>query len=648
MRVGLKKLFFTILILGVCLCAFAVADAATLNGYADPPSINGGEQTTIYLQLINDSANTLVISSISSDYSGFNFTYPSSIVPGRDGLCSAKVTIGSEYLGKPMTFTVTWAEYDVAGNYITTNSLSTPVIVNPLAGATPVPTGGLTATRTASAKQASPGESITITYVLTNTGNVPITNISITDKGLQSSAVVSGATLEAGESKNFEINYTMGYSTVTSAPVISYKVNGETKSLTLTELTLGMINNKLTVAVDQGINTSEGVVFTIYLTNNGNQKINKIRVKDELGNNVNSDSFALAIGESTTLTYTVPTNAERNVVFHITGTAASGDNYEDKTATYTVHKYIDPSLIGLNFGAEVTKTLDRNGSIQVKFNLNNTGVLTMYDVVLSEAEIGEVRRTAELAPGELILDETIHVGTPRDMVFTLSMRDESNNTYTYTANISASYVGVEEQQTGTDDTTILDDIGNLGATISSTVSKAVSTVLTVIAILTVVSGGALILLLVLENRQKKEAARKKAARERAIRERAARAAALDGETVYLPRTGPAYAGAPQNGRAPANQAPAPQNRYAPTNKTSQHSDTQRPNAPVNRGTSASGQANRTTAGGRSTASGTQSSRTGASRTAPAKQTAPNRTNSSSRPPSYAPDGSTTRVPRPKQ
>jgi len=536
MRMGFKKLFITISILLGVFFAFSAAEAVTLTAYADPASIEAGAQTTIYLQLRNDGGNTMMISSIDSNYSGFSFSYPYAIGPGEDGLCASTVNIPDSVLGQPMTFTVSWYEVDAFGNTVGTNSKSATVTVGK------INTAALTATRTASVKQASPGETITITYVLTNSGSSPVTKVSLTDRDLQRKELFSGVTIEGGQSYTYELTYTMGYETVTSAPVINYNVGNETKSLTLTDLTLGMINSKLTVSVEQGVSGPEGVIFTIYLTNNGNQKISRISIKDEQGNKVNEETFALAIGESTTLSYTVPTDAERNVVFYITGKSGSGDAYEDKTSTHTVHKYIDPALIGLDFQAEVTETLNRNGSIKIRFDLNNTGVMTMYDVVLSEESIGEIRRTAELAPGKLPLEEVIYVGEPRDLKFNISMRDESNNTYNYTASLSASYIGVEEKPTASPEMNMIDEIGSLGSTISASVSKAVRTVLTVIVILTAVSGVALICLLILENRQKKEQARKKAMRDRALRERAARAAAVEGETVYVPRN--PYAAAP--------------------------------------------------------------------------------------------------------
>lgn len=118
-----------------------------------------------------------------------------------------------------------------------------------------------------------------------------------------------------------------------------------------------MVNSRISVNVTQGAASEEGQQFTIALTNNGNQRISKLKVTDELGNAVNSDAISLAIGESRTLTYTVPTTETRNVVFNISGIDATNTNYSDHTETYVVRKYIDPSLIGISFSAEVAPRL---------------------------------------------------------------------------------------------------------------------------------------------------------------------------------------------------------------------------------------------------------------------------------------------------
>ena len=297
--------------------------------------------------------------------------------------------------------------------------------------------------------------------------------------------------------------------------------------MTVADKVLGMINSRLSVAVEQGVASAEGQTFTLTLTNDGNQRISKLKVTDELGNAV-ADAFQLAIGESKTLTYTVPTAEARNVVFYIEGVDGVGQQYSDKTESYAVRKYIDPSLIGINFSAAVVETLNSAGSITVNFTVENTGSLTMHDLVLRESEYGEIYRLDTFEPGTQSINQKVNVGAPRNLTFTLEISDPSGNPYTYTAYITADYVGTAA---ATDNTPTIETPTDLVAEVGSSVSSALRTVLIVLAVLTVLAGIALIILSSLEKKERQRIARRRAARERRLREQALEAAGM------LPRSG---------------------------------------------------------------------------------------------------------------
>ena len=86
-----------------------------------------------------------------------------------------------------------------------------------------------------------------------------------------------------------------------------------------------------------------------------------------------------------------------------------GQQYSDKTESYAVRKYIDPSLIGVNFSAAVVETLNSAGSITVNFTVGNTGSLTMQNLVLRESEYGEIYRLETFEPGTQSILSLIHI-----------------------------------------------------------------------------------------------------------------------------------------------------------------------------------------------------------------------------------------------
>ena len=389
----------------------------------------------------------------------------------------------------------------------------------------------VTLTRVASSKQASPGEEITLTYTVTNTGMTPVTVTSLVDRAIggKESILKEKVTIEGGAKHDLQYVYKMGRNTVESAPVLTYKdeATGEEMTAEASPITLGMISSKISVEVLQGEATANGVMFTLNLTNNGNQRISGIVITDDLGNRVNPEAFALAVGESRQLTYNVLTDTERYVVFNISGETAAGDDYEDKTKSYVVRKYIDPSLLGIQLTASVTETLNSAGSVEVKFDINNTGTMEMKDLVISEvtteiAEDGteqqkltELYRTDTIPTGTFSVPVTLYVGQPRDLAFLVEMKDPAGNPYTYNAYVTAEYLGVgnveetpQAQQSA---------INTLGASVGDSISRALTVALIVLAALVVISVVAMIVLSALEKKQRREAARRRAARERRAR-----------------------------------------------------------------------------------------------------------------------------------
>lgn len=524
---NLKQRFLALVSAALCLCLCSGAFAAEITGSSNPESLSASGNVTFTFTVLNDSDATMTDIRILYNGSEFFTTAGVSIAPGESySFTSSPLTVPDALIGQPIPFDMTWYEDGEAKS-------AQPSITVKSAAADPsaqLPqTVSVTAQRSVSTSQASTGEVITLTYTITNSGVAPITGVSITDKEIGGrDPMVKDITVQPGVPYVFTYEYTMGRTTVTSSPVISYLLpDGTAGKVTVADKVLGMINSRLSVAVAQGVASAEGQTFTLTLTNDGNQRISKLKVTDELGNAV-ADSFQLAIGESKTLTYTVPTSEARNVVFYIEGVDGVGQQYSDKTESYAVRKYIDPALIGINFSAAVVETLNSAGSITVNFTVENTGSLTMHDLVLRESEYGEIYRLDTFEPGTQSINQKVNVGAPRNLTFTLEVSDPSGNPYTYTAYITADYVGTAA---ATEDTPTIETPTDLVAEVGSSVSSALRTVLIVLAVLTVLAGIALIILSSLEKKERQRIARRRAARERKLREQALEAAGM------LPRSG---------------------------------------------------------------------------------------------------------------
>ena len=293
----LKKLlpaaFFLMLLL-----IFSPAYAAEVSASVLPATMISSGDGTITITIKNtneaaeDGSGTEItdISILSSIPDVYFDTEGKSIAPGESKSFSGSCYFSEDMLNTSLSFTVNYTE----GAKARSKDVSVKVLT--------AKTSSVTLTRSASSKQASPGEEITLTYRISNTGDAPITVTSLVDKeiGGKDSMLKEKQTIEAGSSSEVQYVYKMGKSTVTSEPTVTYKntVTKEEGTASAAAITLGMVNSRISVEVIQSEATASGVTFTLNLTNNGNQKISDIKITDDQGNRVNGDSFALAIGEN--------------------------------------------------------------------------------------------------------------------------------------------------------------------------------------------------------------------------------------------------------------------------------------------------------------------------------------------------------------
>ena len=376
--------------------------------------------------------------SISNAY-GVSFETSGVTVPaGGSRTFTSSMHVTTAMIGTTLSFTVTWSDGG--------SSMSETVT----AMITRANTAYLRVTRTATPAKASPGTTVRLTYTFVNTGSLKLVNITLVDRKVtgSSSPMLTPFSLDPGQTTNFNYDMVMGSSTVESAPQVTYYAYGSSSALTATvaSLTIGLLNSQLTKEVVRGTATPEGVPFTIYLTNNGNQKLNSLVVKDELGNAVYGSGFSLAVGESKTLQAFIPNpNGVRYVVFKITGTDANGTAFSDNTESFVVRPYIDKSQLKLKFTAHTIEPLDSSNKMTVEFDLENTGSLPYRNLVLTEEQLGYSLHTWDSfesgASDTLKLD--IALDGERELIFKLTAEDTSGNPYTFEAYVTASYLDAE-------------------------------------------------------------------------------------------------------------------------------------------------------------------------------------------------------------
>lgn len=354
----------------------------------------------------------------------------------------------------------------------------------------------ITVTRTADKQTGKEGDVVTLTYKLANETKFDMTGITVIDENVSDDVILTQSLLRASDSITIDRKYTLGTDSVVSAPIVTYTVNGKTKTFSAVEqMTLTVVLVRMEMNVTMGTPTKDGVGFTLELKNTGNQDINAITVTDDKGAAVTASPVSLKAGESNTTTYqVVPLMTEplRNVVFTLKGTDALGGEYSlVSTGTYEVYPYVDDSQISVSMTAEtVTPWAAETGKLTARVIVTNHSLVDLSNVTVSEANLGTLKTFDTLPAGESSFDQEVTLGSPRNLQFSIKGTDPAGSVRELTNCILPVAYGTEEAvvetpapQTSTNNTQIF-------GFLNSTVSR-------ILLILGILMVGAFIVLIVL-------------------------------------------------------------------------------------------------------------------------------------------------------
>ena len=231
MRIRFKSTLGCLLALLLCFGLWVpAAQAAQIQAQSSPAAMTTGGEVTFSITITNDGEAVMENVQISSAYSGIAFDgVGASIDPGAEKTFSATVIISEAALDQPISFDLNWLENGEL------RSDSTAITIQRQAAA--VLSGSVSVDKT----QASQGETVNITYTLTNSGMTPVSVVSLADKEISSKPIAENVAVDPGAPLVLTYEFTMGSATVTSAPVITYDDGlGNTQTLKLKETTLGM------------------------------------------------------------------------------------------------------------------------------------------------------------------------------------------------------------------------------------------------------------------------------------------------------------------------------------------------------------------------------------------------------------------------
>ena len=273
------------------------------------------------------------------------------------------------------------------------------------------------------------GEQITYSYTVTNSGNVTLHNIALTDSRLGAVACLA-ATLAPGQSTTC-----LGYYLTTQADVDAGQItntaivagdpptgppvtDGDTAAARATRAPA--IAERKTAFPMEFDAPGEQITYTYTVTNSGNVTLHDVTLTDDRLGAVTCPASALAPGQSMTCqAVTVTTAAEvargqlANVAT-VTGDPPTGPPVTDRDAQ-TVYAIHHPGIAVAK--AASPATYDAPGTaITYTYTVVNTGDVRLHDVTLTDDRLGAVSCAAStLAPGAATTCRAVHITTRADV-----------------------------------------------------------------------------------------------------------------------------------------------------------------------------------------------------------------------------------------
>ena len=265
----------------LALCGFASADAdpVRVSSLSEPQSVISEQDVSITIKIYNSSQTDMQgdITLYNPDrisvekYSGLkgeqSVTYTGKWHVTREQIEEGKIKY--------------YVKYPVTADGETKDTVRViPVTIQAEAAAPQ-----LTATYSVSPTSAKEGQEVTLSYTLSNTGNVELRNIVVENEGV-SKEKLAQPSLSVGEKVTLTDSFTMGKKELVSKPAITYQAADEKKSLSISDMarkTITVAEDGLEVELKAGnvknVYPGEKIDLTVVLKNTGDTPYTGLTVK---------------------------------------------------------------------------------------------------------------------------------------------------------------------------------------------------------------------------------------------------------------------------------------------------------------------------------------------------------------------------------
>lgn len=258
-------------------------------------------------------------------------------------------------------------------------------------------------TRQFSNRSVAPGDTVTITYRVRNTGNVALNSLRVQD----SLGDFTGRAdlLDVGESRTLISRVTLTEEAA-SAPTLTYAADGQNFTQTLSEAAIRMAYPRIDVQFSAGHSAFSGSTadVVLILTNLGNVDYRNVRITDDVYGGVIADELCIPRdSDPVEVSCSYPIRGDAGFRWRVTGISEAGSRINFVTETVNLAPREVSDLADVNLRATAaTPRIRRAGTVPVRLRIENAGDADVTDVQLGEDTLGALRSFAIVPAGGAI------------------------------------------------------------------------------------------------------------------------------------------------------------------------------------------------------------------------------------------------------
>ena len=441
-----------VFLLAVSAFAMAEADPIRVSSLSEPQSVISEQDVSITIKIYNSSQTDMTEEISLYDPPG---GVPVSTYNGLQGEQS-------------VTYTGTWhvtqdqikegkIKYYIQYSFDSGNGLDKVVRAVPVTIQTEAAAPQLTATYTLSPTSARKGQKVAVEYTLSNTGNIELRNIAISNEGV-SSKKLTAPSLSVGEKVTLQDSFTMGDSELVSKPTVTYQASGESKTYTISDMarktvTLAQDGLEAALTTDAGDNVYPGekIHLKLSIKNTGNNGYTGLTATLSDGTVMASD-ISLAAGANFEQTIEWAPAQSGAVTVQVDGMSDNGEavSVASEELTITTQDASQALVLDVTAQAQTTTIYSEPAVVRFAVQVKNIGQTDAATLTVKEAGT-TVATIPSLPSGEsrtLVFDlETSIAG---QIQFVVSGKDAAGNDKAYDSNvIELVYVAPTPEPTAT-------------------------------------------------------------------------------------------------------------------------------------------------------------------------------------------------------